>query len=539
MIRAGVRRKTENAGIGRTRRKAEERANSRLADAGRETGKAPVGSMTLQEVLSGVRLRAALPPEVSRITVAGLEYDSRRIAAGELFFAFQGQNADGRSFAREAVKRGAPAVVSELPKPEDFTGVWIEVEHGREAMALASRNFFGAPDERIVLTGITGTNGKTTTSYLLDAVLRAAGKITALVGTIEYQVAGEVRRAVNTTPDSLDIVRILSELERKGGTHATMEVSSHALALGRVYGVRFHTAVFTNLTRDHLDFHRTMEAYFGAKRTLFEGCGAPPPRWAVLNEDDEYGRSIATAPGTERITYAIDRDAMVRARNIEAGLGGLTFAVETGNGRVAVRSPLVGRINVYNILAAFGAGLAHGIDAEAIAAGIEQCRAVPGRFERVDEGQPFLVVVDYAHTDDALRNVIRAGRELSPRRVITLFGCGGDRDRAKRPLMGAAAAELSDFVVLTSDNPRSEDPLAIMNDAMVGLRRYDTPHVAEPDRERAIRRAIEEAGAGDLVLIAGKGHETYQVLRDRTIPFDDREVVRRILRGFGYRREGA
>jgi UDP-N-acetylmuramoyl-L-alanyl-D-glutamate--2,6-diaminopimelate ligase len=495
--------------------------------------------MTLQEVLSGVRLRAALPPEVSRITVAGLEYDSRRVAAGELFFAYQGQNADGRLFAREAVERGAPAVVSELPKPEDFTGVWIEVEHGREAMALASRNFFGAPDERIVLTGITGTNGKTTTSYLLDAVLRAAGKITALVGTIEYQVAGEVRRAVNTTPDSLDIVRILSELERKGGTHATMEVSSHALALGRVYGVRFHTAVFTNLTRDHLDFHRTMEAYFGAKLTLFEGCGAPPPRWAVLNEDDEYGRSIAAAPGTERITYAIDRDAMVRARNIEAGLGGLTFAVETGNRRVTVRSPLVGRINVYNILAAFGAGLAHGLDAEAIAAGIEQCRAVPGRFERVDEGQPFLVAVDYAHTDDALRNVIRAGRELSPRRVITLFGCGGDRDRAKRPLMGAAAAELSDFVVLTSDNPRSEDPLAIMNDAMVGLRRYDTPHVAEPDRERAIRRAIEEAVAGDLVLIAGKGHETYQVLRDRTIPFDDREVVRRILRGFGYRREGA
>jgi UDP-N-acetylmuramyl-tripeptide synthetase len=259
----------------------------------------------------------------------------------------------------------------------------------------------------------------------------------------------------------------------------------------------------------------------------------------VVNADDEYGRSIVAAPGAERITYAIDREAMVRAHNIDAGPGGLVFDVAAGKRRVAVRSPLVGRINVYNILAAFGAGLAHGLDPEAIAAGIEQCRAVPGRFERVDEGQPFLVVVDYAHTDDALRNAIRAGRELSPRRVITLFGCGGDRDRMKRPLMGAAAAELSDFVVLTSDNPRSEDPLAIMNDAMVGLRRYDTPHIAEPDREKAIRRAIEEAGSGDLVLIAGKGHEDYQVLRDRTISFDDREAARRILRGFGYRREEA
>jgi UDP-N-acetylmuramoyl-L-alanyl-D-glutamate--2,6-diaminopimelate ligase len=495
--------------------------------------------MTLQEVLSGVRLRAVLLPEVSQVTVTGLEYDSRRVKPGVLFFAFQGKNEDGRRFAREAMERGAPAVVSELPRPGNFSGPWIEVEHGREALALASRNFFGAPDERIVVTGITGTNGKTTTSYLVDALLRAAGKITALVGTIEYHVAGEVRKAVNTTPDSLDIHRILSELERKGGSHATMEVSSHALALGRVYGVRFHTAVFTNLTRDHLDFHQTMEAYFGAKRSLFEGCGAPPPRCAVVNEDDEYGRSIAAPAGAERITYAIDRDATVRAHDIDAGLGGLTLDVTAGNRRVPVRSPLIGRINVYNILAAFGVGLAHGLDPEAIAFGIEQCRAVPGRFERVDVGQPFLVVVDYAHTDDALRNVIRAGRELSPRRLITLFGCGGDRDRTKRPLMGAAAAELSDFVVLTSDNPRSEDPLAIMNDAMVGLRRYDTPHVAEPDREKAVRRAIEEAGPGDLVLITGKGHEDYQVLRDRTIPFDDREVARRILRGFGYGREEA
>lgn len=493
--------------------------------------------MTLQEVLSGVRLRTDLAPEVSLLGVTGLDYDSRRVGPGVLFFAFQGKNTDGRKFAREALDRGAPAVVSELPKPSDLTAPWVEVEYGREAMAQAARNFFGAPDKRIIITGITGTNGKTTTSYLFDAVLRAAGKITALVGTIEYHVAGEVRKAVNTTPESVDIYRILSELERHGGTHATMEVSSHALALGRVHGVQFHTAVFTNLTRDHLDFHNTMESYFAAKHRLFDGIGAPPPRYAVVNEDDEYGRSIVAVPGIERITYAIDREATVRACNIETGLSGLRFDVALGRKRFRISSPLVGRINVYNILAAFGAGLANGLEPEAVASGIEQCRAVPGRFERVDEGQPFLVIVDYAHTDDALRNVIRAARELSPRRVITLFGCGGDRDRTKRPLMGAAAAELSDYVVLTSDNPRSEDPLAIMNDAMVGLRRYDTPHVAEPDREKAIRRAIEEAGRDDLVLVAGKGHEDYQVQRDGTIPFDDREVARRILRGFGYRRE--
>jgi UDP-N-acetylmuramoyl-L-alanyl-D-glutamate--2,6-diaminopimelate ligase len=313
-----------------------------------------------------------------------------------------------------------------------------------------------------------------------------------------------------------------------------MEVSSHALELGRVYGLRFHTVVFTNLTRDHLDFHGDMESYFAAKHKLFEGAGGPPPRFAVLNRDDPYTKQIKLHPATQFFRYGMGSDADLRARHIASGFQGLRFEVQHGKTRFTVESPLIGRINVYNILAACGTGLSYGIPPGTIARGIAKLRAVPGRFERVDEGQPFVVVVDYAHTDDALRNVIAVARGLNPKRVITLFGCGGDRDRSKRPLMGRAAAEASDFVVLTSDNPRSEDPLAIMNDALVGIRRVDVPHVVEPDRHAAIARALMEAREGDIVILAGKGHETYQVLKDRTIAFDDREVAREVLRGYGY-----
>jgi UDP-N-acetylmuramoyl-L-alanyl-D-glutamate--2,6-diaminopimelate ligase len=493
--------------------------------------------MTLGEILAGVRLKSPLSPHVSQIRLEGLEYDSRRVQPGCLFFAFPGSRADGRQFARDAVERGAVAVASQSAPPPGFAAPWIEVEHGRQSLALAARNFYRRPDERIALTGITGTNGKTTTSYLVDSILRAAGRTTALIGTIEYHLAGRVLPAVNTTPESLDLHRLFAELEREGGTHAVMEVSSHALALGRVYGFEFHTALFTNLSRDHLDFHRTMEEYFAAKQLLFSGAGAPAPRWAVLNRDDAWCRRLELAPRTEVIWYGLGQGATVRARHISSNLQGLRFEVQGRNLRFTVESPLLGRINVYNILAACCAALTYELAPEVIAAGIAQCRAVPGRFERIDEGQPFGVVVDYAHTDDALKNAIAVARGLAPKRIITLFGCGGDRDRSKRPLMGQVAAENSDFVVLTSDNPRSEDPLAIMNDALVGLRRTDVPHVVEPDRATAIARAIKEARSGDIVILAGKGHETYQVLKDRTIPFDDREVARGVLRGFGYHRE--
>ncbi len=489
--------------------------------------------MTVEQILLGVGLRQTLPGELASASVAGLEYDSRKIQPGFLFFAFPGARADGREFARQALDKGAIAAVSELPAPEGFRGAWIEVEHGRQALALASRNFYGRPDERLKLTGVTGTNGKTTTTFLIDAVLRAAGITTAMVGTIEYRLAGEVRPAVNTPPESLDLYRMFQELEQAGGTHATMEVSSHALSLGRVYGITFHTAVFTNLTRDHLDFHHTMEQYFAAKQLLFAPQGgSAAPSWAVINFDDPYGRLIGPAPHTLR--YGFEDGADLRALSLEMNFDGLRFTVQHGAERVRLTSPLVGKFNAYNILAACGAALSYGLDWKTIAGAIATSPRVPGRFESIQQGQPFLIVVDYAHTDDALRNVISVARELHPKRVITLFGCGGDRDRSKRPLMAQAASEASDFVVLTSDNPRSEDPIAIMNDALVGLRRFDTPHIIEPDRAKAIRLALKEANDGDIVILAGKGHETYQVLKDRIIHFDDREVARGVLEELGW-----
>jgi len=475
--------------------------------------------------------------------VLGLEYDSRRIAPGSLFFAFPGAKSDGRQFIAGALASGAVAVVCESPPPEGMDARWIHVRHGREALAVMSREFYGRPDEALKLTGVTGTNGKTTTVYLIDTMLRACGAKTGMVGTVLYRVAGEERRAVNTTPESLDLMRLMAETRDEGGSHFIFEVSSHALALRRVFGLSFHTVVFTNLTRDHLDYHGSMDAYFEAKRLLFEGAGGASPRAAVLNADNSWSAKIRTREQTRRITYSVKSAAEtpaadLRAMQVESGFQGVNFRVLHEGKKTRIHSPLCGLINVYNLLAAFGAGLSLGLGAEEAADGLATLAAVPGRFEGIDEGQPFLVVVDYAHTDDALRNVILTARGLKPRHIITLFGCGGDRDRTKRPLMGSAAAELSDLVVVTSDNPRSEDPLAIINDAMVGVQRHSTRAIVEPDRRQAIRRALREAGAGDIVIIAGKGHETYQVLHDRVIDFDDRSEARAALNEFGYHRKG-
>lgn len=490
--------------------------------------------MTVREVLSGVRVSSAITQDLADAVITGLEYDSRKVRSGFLFFAFPGAKADGRLFAAQALEHGASAVVSELEPLQGFEGPWIQVEHGRKALALAAKRFYDAPDEQIGVTGITGTNGKTTTCYLIDSVLRAAGRTTALVGTIEYRLAGRTMPAPNTTPESLDLFRLFRELADSGGQNATMEVSSHALALGRAYGIRFHTAVFTNLTRDHLDFHGTMDAYFEAKRLLFNPQHGDPPRFSVLNADDAYSHRIQPSERPVKLWYGFGENAQYRASGLSFSFDGLRFTLSAQGKEFEIASALVGRHNVYNILAAICTGVTYDIDMATITEGIAECRSVPGRFERVDLGQPFLVVVDYAHTDDALRNLISVARGLNPNRVITLFGCGGDRDRTKRPLMGMAAAENSDFVVLTSDNPRSEDPLDIINDALVGLRRLDTPHVVEPDRAKAIRLAITEARSGDIVLIAGKGHEPYQILKDQTIHFDDREVAAGVLQGFGY-----
>ncbi len=491
--------------------------------------------MTVHELLAGVAVHSGVPATLASAHVLGLEYDSRRVAGGYLFFAFPGSKVDGRVFAAQAVERGALAVVSESPAPPDFSHPWIQVAHGRHALARAAKTFYGNLDEKLSLTGITGTNGKTTTSYLIDSILRAAGKTTMLAGTIACRVGDTIIPTANTTPESLDLHRMFAQLDSLGGTHATMEISSHALELGRVYALRFHTAVFTNLTRDHLDFHRTMEDYFAAKRLLFTGSGGPAPQYAVLNRDDDWSRRLGSLTGPEKIWYGLGPDAMVRPRHIQSSIDGLRFDISFEKARFAIRSRLIGRVNIYNILAACCAAMTCQLPAEVIERGIAACAGIPGRFERVDEGQPFAVVVDYSHTDDALRNAIAVARTLDAKRVITLFGCGGDRDRTKRPLMGQAAGELSDLVILTSDNPRSEDPLQIMNDSIVGLRRTDTKFIVEPDRAAAIRKAIDEARAGDVVLLAGKGHETYQIFADRTIHFDDREVAREALRAYGYR----
>ena len=501
--------------------------------------------MICSQVLEGVATIHDVSPALAQTEIRGLAYDSRKVEPGFLFFAFPGAKTDGAHYAAAAIEKGAVAVVSDRPSyGGSRQASWIQVPKGREALAIAARNFYGKPDERISLTGVTGTNGKTTSTSLIDSILHAADKITALIGTIEYKLAGRTLPAVNTTPESLDLFRMFAELEAAGGTYATLEASSHALDLGRIYAMHFHTVAFTNFTRDHLDYHGTMEEYFAAKQLLFMPRSVPPPRFAVLNADDDEVRRLQIHPETEVLWFSREakpvsgtrgrKESFVRAENIESDFSGLQFEIVTAHRRIPVRSSLVGHINVYNILLAAAVALSYNLSGEAIQKGLENLQRVPGRFERVEEGQPFTVVVDYAHTDDALRNVIAVARGLRPKRIITLFGCGGDRDRSKRPLMGVAAAEMSDYVVLTSDNPRSEDPLAIMNDAMVGLSRYDTPHLAEPDRERAIRKAIETAAPGDVVILAGKGHETYQILRDGPIPFDDREVARRVLRSFGY-----
>ena len=494
--------------------------------------------MTFQQVLDGAEVLA----QSGDPGVSSVEYDSRRVKPGCVFVAMRGESSDGNRFIDQAIQAGAVAVVTDSAQEKQRPKVgWALVPHGRRALARVSANFYKKPAERIAVTGITGTNGKSTTAFLVESILTAAGRKSALIGTIEYHVAGKVLLAPHTTPEALELNRILSEAIGNGATDAVIEVSSHALAQERVYGVPFDVAVFTNLTRDHLDYHKTMEEYFAAKRVLFEGCGTDAPRAVVTNVDDEYGAKLAEFSRKRSsvvLKYGWERGDF-HAEKVEVTTRGTRFDLVMPEGKIAVFSALIGRVNVYNILAAAGACYARGCAAQAIAAGIGKLACVPGRFERVDCGQPFTVVVDYAHTDDALRNLTALARELvsgagTKGRVLTVFGCGGDRDRKKRPLMGEAAGRGSDFVVLTSDNPRSEDPLAIINDAVVGLQKTGVKYSVEADRRKAIALAISEARPGDIVLLAGKGHEKVQVTREGAAPFDDLEVAREALRTVGF-----
>ena len=479
--------------------------------------------------LDGLQLGSEVGTEVT-----SLAYDSRRVQPGTLFFAIQGEKADGHAFIPRALERGAVAVVSERIPPSDLASRWVRVPRIRRALSTAGRVFFGQPDLRLQLIGITGTNGKTTTAFLVDSILRAAGIRAGLFGTIEYRVGDRVLPALNTTPESLDLWSYFRQIVDAGGTGVVMEVSSHALAQERGWGFPYAVAVFTNLTQDHLDYHKDFEHYYEAKRRLFEGLGTPPPQWAVINLDDPWGRKLLDVPCPHRLTYGMNSNAQVKVKHLDRRHNGLEGTIVTPAGKVQLASSLLGRVNLANILAATAASIAYGIPLEKIEKGIKDLKAVPGRCERIDEGQPFLVIVDYAHTDDALRNVLSTARELTHNRLIVVFGCGGERDRTKRPLMGEAAGSLSDLAVLTSDNPRGEDPLLIMSDALVGLQKAGKPYWAEVDREVAILKAVEEAREGDVVVLAGKGHETYQILKDRTIPFDDREIARKVLREMGY-----
>jgi len=456
------------------------------------------------------------------VEIGGLAYDNRAVEPGTLFFCVPGFTRDGHEFAPDAVARGAAALV--VARPLGLGVPEVVVQDVRAAMATAAARRYGDPTARLPVVGITGTNGKTTTAFLVRSLLEAAGRRCGLLGTVTSVVAGQERPTVRTTPEAIDLQRTFREMLDGGDSACAMEISSHALELRRADGIHVAVAVFTNLTQDHLDFHPTMEDYFQAKRRLF---ASPSTHGRIVNADDPSGRRLAEE-FADAVTIAIDAPADYRATGLRAGLAGSECTFETPDGDFAVRVPLPGRFNVANALCAWAAARALGVEPDALAAALPDAARAPGRFEPVDEGQPFAVLVDYAHTPDSLENVLRAARELADGRVIAVFGAGGDRDRGKRPLMGEIGARLADVALVTSDNPRSEDPDAIIAEIVAGAA---TPVERDPDRRASIHRAVALAQPGDVVVIAGKGHEQGQEFADgRKEPFDDVAVAREALR---------
>ena len=472
------------------------------------------------------------------VVVSDVTHDSREAREGSLFVAIRGAKLDAHEFVGQVMRQGALGVVSERARPADFAGAWIEVADARAALARAAAEVQGHPARELRLVGITGTNGKTTTAHLLAAVCEAAGECVAVLGTVGYRIGDEQFKAEHTTPEASTVQRFLRRAVGSGCTVAVMESSSQALDLRRCDALDYEVAVFTNLTQDHLDYHGTMENYFEAKRRLFDGRLGARPRVSIVNTDDPYGARLAAelrGEGARVKTFALDAEADLCAHDVQYTLEGMRFTLRgEGAETQEVRSPLVGRPHIYNMLAAAACGLALGYALDVTARAFASCAGAPGRFERVEQaGADFAVVVDYAHTDDALRNVLATARDVvrdARGRVITVFGCGGDRDRTKRAPMGEAAATYSDITILTSDNPRTEDPEAILADAEIGLRRVaGCPYLKIADRREAIFRAVAEARAGDLVVIAGKGHEDYQIVGTEVLHFDDREVAREAL----------
>jgi UDP-N-acetylmuramoyl-L-alanyl-D-glutamate--2,6-diaminopimelate ligase len=496
-------------------------------------------TMRLDKLLEAIPESRILPNDESLLPeIHHVVSDSRQVKPGSLFVAMRGQRSNGHAFLQEALNRGAVAVVIEesagTPALKEGVPV-IQVGDSRVALARLAERFYGYPSSHLRVVGVTGTNGKTTVTYLIRSILQSAGCRTGLLGTVVYDLAGETMPSTHTTPESHILQGLLARLVEKGAGYLVMEVSSHALALNRVDGCEFDVAVFTNLTQDHLDFHHTMEGYFESKRKLFLSLTASSrksfPKRALINQDDVWGRRLIESVTAPVWTYGLDRPADLTAKDIRSGLDGLTFTAVTPEGSFPVQSSLVGRYNVYNILAAIGTALHLGIPSEQMQQGIESLSGVPGRFERLDSGQGFKVIDDCAHTEDALDRLLRTLTELASGRVITVFGCGGDRDRGKRAPMGRVASRYSDVVVITSDNPRTEDPVEIMKEVEAGVRegsalKKDPVQVMTiVDRQEAIEHALSLARSGDAVVLAGKGHEEYQIIGNRTIPFNDRRIA--------------
>ncbi len=486
---------------------------------------------TIQELAA--KLSAELSGEGSA-TPSDVTHDSRQARQGTLFVAIKGETADGHRFVPDVIRRGAVGIISEFGPPEGFSGAWLKVADARVALAQAAAAINGEPSRQLDLVGITGTNGKTTTTYLCFALAESAGLKAAMLTTVEYRIGDRSEPAVRTTPEASDTNRFLRQAVDEGCKMAVMEASSQAIDLHRCDGLYFKIAVFTNLTRDHLDYHETMENYFDAKKKLFDGRLGEPPACSVINVDDEWGRKLADgliANGERVVNFSLDDpNADLSASNIEVSLvRGTSFTLKTLNGDLDINSPLVGRPHVYNMTAAAAVGIELGYDLDSIAKAFSTCVGAPGRFERVPHDGDFAVVVDYAHTDDALLNTLRTARDLTKSRIITVFGCGGDRDRTKRRPMGEIAGELSDLVIITSDNPRNEDPLKIISEIETGVKNKSAVYEIIPDRREAIFRAVALAKADDVVSIAGKGHETYQIIGADKFHFDDREVAAEAL----------
>lgn len=486
--------------------------------------------MKLRDLLNGINI-VAMEDLTGEEEITGLVYDSRLVKTGCLFTALKGTKTNGLNFIEDAAANGARAVLTSSSRPPVSRLGWIQVNDAREALALASANFYGHPSERLKIVGITGTKGKTTVTYLVEEILKTAGARPGVIGTIEYRFPGASLAASRTTPESPDLQMMLRTMADSGATHCVMEVSSHALEQNRVLGVNFDVAVFTNLSGEHLDYHLTMENYFEAKKKLF--FMNHKRNASVVNMDDEWGQKLISVLPMRTITFGFDPAAIISPQKLRLSESGMDFNIVYPGGSMNIQTKLVGKHNVYNILAAAGAALAMNISPSDISQGIQSLVHVPGRFQKIENDRGLLVVVDYAHTDSALENLLLTAREFKPRRIILVFGAGGSRDKGKRERMGRVAARLADFTIITSDNPRDEEPESIIEAIEQGFIKEDSRHYEKiVDREEAINRALSLAEKGDAVIVAGKGHENYQIFKDRTIHFSDVEVIEKILASF-------